>query len=431
MTTTSKSAGGNGAGSGSVAPVNPLTYLRTRPNPSLVGTINAGANGGNAGSIVNWNPSSIPEVPAWAAAIDLSITLPISVTVPADATASISEFGPYAAWLFQLVLAGSPEWPSNTSLVPFYLDNIANTIKTDPASYGPDSGLVSNVPSLFYGGPNAPTFDSQYPGAAIVNATAGPVTTTFTWQYSARIQLQRDPQQMWGCIPLGDPQNRPQVNMQLGALVGSRPEGSLVQDKANAGITAEVGEGGATVNLVFESLSTDILPDGTTLPVPVVGYGLNVTYDSSLAVPNAGAIIYQQQRTAMIYTAIHNIYFNDQAPINPDYIGLWLTQDQQSARYAFDIANGTLQDYYDNLRSRYGRYFPSGHVYFDMSKGSFPDFPKLSPYKSAMSPDAAYAAAAGVRATPNMSTAFRIPSSTDIAAAYVANYAFGLVTVPY
>lgn len=406
-----------------------LRYLRTQPIPTITGTIPATAAGGTAASQVTWNPATVPEIPAWASAIDLSIELPIALTVPAKGSVKVSPWAPYSAIQLQAILSGSPEWPNNTSLVPFWLDHLTSTIKSNEMSYGPDDILVAAIPTWFYGGPQAPSFTGVYPGSTIANTTTTPVVHTFTWKFTCRIRLQVKPKKLWGCIPLGDPQNRPRFPTYLTGLVGPNPENNPFY---GAGATAKL-HAKATINMTLRALSLDILPNTVpALPAMRVGMGRQVSYTNSLPVPNAGSILYQQQRVAQIYTSIFHCLVNAKEPVNPDYIGLWLTQTKQSARWTYDSQTTTLQNYYKALvRERYGKYLPTGVVAFDLDFGTFPDIPRETPYNALMSPDVAYAAQAGVKVTPNMSTAFRIPSGTTMTGAYSATYSFGLIRVPY
>lgn len=426
-----------------------LRYARTQPFPVQIGTLAAGNSGGQATSFLTWNPPDIPEVPGWVSELDLAITLPVAVVIPAGANATISPYAPYSAFTINMLLAGSPEWPNNTSLVPFWLDEIMSTRDFDPFSVGPNlvnSGTGSqkgnplDIPAWFDAGTVTNAFVPNFsggttvvlPGSVIHNGGTAAATTHFIMSFLTRLRFQRKRTKMWGMVPLGDPQNRPQLKLQLNALVGGQPENNLIQDIAAAGITATVDTGGVTCNAVFRSKSLDILPGSVTqLGTPQVALGLNVTYDNSFSIQNAGAILYQFQRTAQIYTKILHCFVNKQAPIDVDYFALWLNQNRQSARWEYDMSAGTLQDYYADVLRKYHRYLPNGVFVVDMEDGDFPDIPRETPYNALMSPDTAYAGAAGVAATPNLTTAFRIPSGTVMSGAYAGIYTFGLVRVPY
>lgn len=418
-----------------------LRFARTQPMPVQIGTLAAGNPGGQATSILTWNPNNIPEVPGWCSEIDLIFEIPVTLTVGVGVTATMSPLAPYSALSAQMILAGSPEWPSNTSLVPFWLDEITNRgTGFDPYKRGPALATPNQLPgdltTQFDTGLLGPTFaggaDTILPGGTVAGGGAG-VTRNIVLRGTVRIQLQRLRSKMWGMIPLGDPQNRPVLRMQLNSLVGDTAENNLfIQDPSGAGVTAVVGAGGITCYAIFRTKSLDVLPGSVTeLPQPVVGMGLNITYDNSWTINNAGAIVYQAQRTAQIYTAIHHLLVNGGVPIRPDYFALWLTQNAQSARWAYDASAGTMQEYYTDMIRRYGRYLPRGHMVADFQNGDFPDIPRETPYNGLMSPDVAYAAAAGVAATPNMSTALRVPAGTVMDGTYVASYSFGLVRVPY
>lgn len=419
-----------------------LKYARTEPVPVMVGSLPAGGAGGTAASFVTWNPGDVPEVPAWATQLDFIVTLPIALTVPALATvagrALLSPYAPFSAFSMQMLLAGSPEWPQNMSLVPWWLDELINGIGFEPFAKGTaDASFGTNVPQWYDQGPTPDNLNANFPGTIITNATGAPVVVNFTWQFTSRVRLQRRRARLWGAIPLGDPQNRPQVRLQLNALVGNQPENNPIQDVpaatfSGAPVTAVVGGGGVAVDLVFRAKSTDILPASIqTLPAAKVGLGLDVTYNNSQTIQNSGAIVYQYQRTAQVYESILHAFVNNEQAIDPDYFALWLNQNRQSARWEYDNQLGTMQDYYEDLRRRYGRYLPKGIMVADLEGGDFPTIPRETPYNGLMSPDSGYAASVGVAATPNMSTAFRIPAGTAMNGCYVAIWTLGLVAVPY
>ena len=122
---------------------------------------------------------------------------------------------------------------------------------------------------------------------------------------------------------------------------------------------------------------------------------------------------------------------NDQLPVQTDYFGLWDDQDEQSARWAYDAARNTLDQYFSKFHRTYRRYPFLGQYLVDMVGGEFPEIPTVSPYMGTMTPDAIYAQIAGLPVTPAMTTAFRYPSDTTMNSAYIRVYSFGLVKVPY
>lgn len=428
-----------------VMPAGWLDHARTQPFPVQIGSIAAGRSGGTAQDIVNWNPTEIPSVPAWASEIDVMIELPVAITVPASGGAvRFSPYAPYSALNLQLLLSGSPMWPNNMSLVPWWLDEIINSASGfDPFMVGPvlSNGDLPTTTAMqaswFDPGPTAlqTTFDAgtnDYgPGETISNATGSPVTVNTKIRWTTRIRLQRRRNQMWGMIPLGDPKNRPVVKMQMNSLVGTQPENCLLLDTGVGTPTAVIDTGGVVINMVFRAKSLDALPEGAAVNPPVVGFGLNVTYDQSALNASAGTIYNEELQTAMLYTSVHQLLINAEYGVDPDYISMWLNQQRQSARYEYDAGAGTLQDYYqDNLR-KYRRYLPIGHMCFDLEGGDFPDVKSVTPYVALMSPDASYASAVGVAASPNMCTAWRVPAGTSMSGSYTATYGFGLVQVPY
>lgn len=419
-----------------------LDYARTSPDVVIEGTIPSGVAGGNTASNVIFNPSSLPSVPAWASAIDVNFSIPVSVSVPAGAIGYVSPYAPYSGVLLGLSLAGSNAWPNEMSLVPWWLDqitsgqSITNFNKIAGATVLNGGALTPTYANTSYGyyGPNPgnDSINGYLPGSEINNsAGTSALVVAGTLTGSITIQLQRKRSVLWGCLPLGDTSSKVGIKAQLAPIVGNQLEGSLVQDPKAAGITG-VTTGVATVNCIFRSLSTDVIPAAYQQDIQSakVDFALNVDY-SSIPVAGAGSIDYVAHRTAMLYTQIHQITSSSGLPVNPDYIGLWLTEQIKSARYSYDASAGNLQNYYDNVLNVYQRFLPSGHVIYDLDRGDYPAIPKLTPYLGVMSPDSAYAAAAKIQPTPAMSTAYRIPAGTTIENAYISNYAFGLVKVPF
>ena len=406
-------------------------FLTVAPSKyiSILGSVAAGNGGGNT-AVVTWN-SPIPVMPAFCTAVDYTITLPVSVTLPATTgTATLSPFAPYSGVGNQITLGGAPPW-AMTEFTPWYLDGITRGINQDPAypGLGNEVGWFSTTldegPSAIQIGGSG----SLNPGQTVTNTTASPVTTDYTFTFKLRQQLQRKRHLLSGAIPFGDPQNRPDNITQIFPLLGSLPEQNLfVAGDSGATVTLTSA---ATVNATYELSYIDLLPPAvTTTPQPRVGYGLQLTQFSTSGL-NAGTIYPITHRTAMLYTGIHHILVNNQLPIRSDYFGLWDNQDQQSARWAFDEQNNTFIEWFTNVKRIYRRYFPTGHYFVDMDGGEFPEIPSVTPLVKLMSPDQIYANDFGIPVTPAMSTAIRIPSGTSVSSPYVRSYSFGLVKVPY
>lgn len=398
-----------------------LKYARKRPI-AVAGTIATGQSGGVTASNAVLQ-SDIPTIPAWAVAMVIEVTLPIRLTVPAGATARISPFFPYSSMSMQLQLAGSPPW-DQISLVPWYLDDITSRRGFDPSMTGVGPANQNDAGPFVYS-------DGGFtPGGTIVNGGGSPANTDGTVTFRTRVRLQRKPNLLFGAIPLGDPENRPSLKLQLGALVGPNPENNAFQDTAAAGITSQL-TGPGTVNVLFECKSLDVLPPGLQeIPTPIVGLGLAVNY-STKDKTSAGTFLKMPKDAAMLYEKVFHCLINNQQGQRADYFGKWLTGEQQSARYEYDANAGTFNDYYAEVVRAYGRYLPRGVYVDDMVSGFNPDNPGLDPYEAHMTPDTGYAAEFGLPATPAWTDTLRIPAGTAIAGAYAAMYEFGLVNVPY
>lgn len=399
-----------------------LRYARTREIP-LTGTLPNGAAGGTPASNVSFS-SQIPTVPAWATAMVIECTLPISLTVPANKTANVSPYFPYSAAMMQLKLAGSPPW-DQLSLVPWWLDELTSTRFFDPTNKGPSSEAAQQD-----AGPFVYSNGGFVPGGTIAGGTAGS-TTTGTVTFRTVVRLQRKPNLLFGAVPLGDPENRPQVIMQLNALVGPNPEANAFQDVAGgSGITAQLSAAG-TVNVIFVAKSLDILPPGLqNIPTPTVGMGLAVNYGTQTQA-TAGQFIKTPHNAAMLYEKIFSLLINNAQGQRADYIGNWLTGEQQSARDEYDATQGTLNAYYERLQRRYHRFFPTGAYILDLISGDDPDNPARTPYEGQQTPDTGYAQEFGIPATPAWTTALRVAAGTGMTNCYEAFYEFGWVNVPY
>lgn len=413
-----------------------LKYARIYPGIVQIGTVPTAQSGGPVSSVV-WN-KDVPEAPAWAQAIVLQVNLPITLTLPAGATATISPWFPFPAFAHNLVLGGAPPFAAPMSGVPFWLDE-----QTSRRSYDVTDNDPTDIPAAWrdtgtgVGGTN-PNYTISLagltPGGTVNNAGTVATNTNFTLVFRYRIRLgrsfanRRQPN-AYGMVPLGDPMNRPRLDMYLNALVGPHPEDNLFQDVAGAGITCQTN-GAATVTACWEARSLDILPSGVTVPSPLVVMGLAINSNSQ-AVQNAGQIQQVQHRAAMVYEKTFHLLVNGQKPVDPDYFGLWITGEEQSARWEYDANQANFWKIYDDYHRRYHRYLPNGVMVADYVGGADPERPGGDPYDGLMSPDVTYAALAGIAATPAMYTALRVPNGVAMSGAYVRTYSFGLVTVPY
>lgn len=401
-----------------------LKYARVREYP-LTGTIADQSTGGTPASNVAFQ-DQIPTVPAYAEKITFEITLPIRLTIPATSAVKVSRFFPYSAMLMGVTLAGSPPW-DQISLVPWYLDDITSSRNFDEAATGVVPGAESAQADA---GPFTYSDGGFVPGSTITNATGAPVDTDGTVTFRVVCRLRRNPRLMFGAIPLGDPENRPKITMQLAALVGPTPENNAFQDDTAAGVTAKLN-GAATVTAIIDGLSLDVLPpDVEAIPEPVVGMGLAVTY-STQAAQNAGQFIKVTHNAAMLYEKIFHLLFNAQVSLRSDYFGNWLTGEQQSARWEYDAAVGTFNQLYRKVLRVYRRYLPLGVYLVDMVSGFDPDDPARDLYEAQQTPDTGYAQEFDLPATPAWTTALRPPAGTNMSSCYAAVYEFGTVNVPY
>ncbi len=377
---------------------------------------------------------NIPIIPAFCTAIDYTVNkLKTKLTVTkTNGSATLSPFAPYSAFLQQMTLGGAPPWPL-TEMVPWYLDDILHHTNFD-RQY---PGLGNN--SQYFGttvdeGPTknniGTTTTNLKPGTKVTNTAATNATHTYTFIFTMHQQLQRKRHLLWGSIPFGDPENRPNNQLQLAPLTGKNPEQVLFTNIVGA-TTKAVTATKVTVKATYELAYIDLLPPSVTqVPQPLVNYGLQLT-PFSITNLAAGTIQPITHRTAQLYTSIHHALINNQAPIRADYFGLWDDQDQQSARWAYDKSNNTFQAWFTKMQRVYRRYMPKGHYFVDMEGGIFPEIPSVTPYDALMSPDASYANAFGVPITPAMTTSLRIPAATVTTTPYVRVWAFGLVRVPY
>lgn len=418
-----------------------LKYARTYPGVIQIGSLAGGANvNGGATNSINWN-KDVPVAPSWAEAVVLQITVPLSVTLPANSTATLSPFFPWCLFAHNLVLGGAPPFASPISGTPFWLDEITSRSE----AYDPSDNDPTDIPAVWRnnagntGGPGnsfAYNLGGLTPGGTIVNAGTAAVTNTYTLTFRYRINLgrswhNRQAPNLFGFIPLGDPMNRPRLDMYLNPIVGTHPEDNAIQDLAAKGITATITNGqNVSVNACWESKSLDILPSGISVPSPLVGMGLAIN-TSPQAVQNAGQIAQVQHRAAMIYEKTFHILINNQQPVDADYFGLWVTGEEQSARWEYDANQANLWKYYDDVHRRYGRYLPNGVFVADYVGGEDPRTPGNTEYDGLMSPDVTYAQMAGIAATPAMYTALRVPNGVAMNGAYIRTYSYGLVSVPY
>lgn len=424
-----------------------LTYAATR-DIAVVGTIPAGATGGTGFSAVTWQ-QDIPEAPVWCAAIDYEVTLPVTVTNASTTSLNfqISQFAPYSAFSNQFTIAGAPPWPM-TELTPWYLDNLTRNDDFDEAFMDNANLFVAsaadNVGFEVLGnrdqgslGQSVYQSSTLYPGATIsVGSAGGTSTSSMTFKFTLRQPLQRFRKALWGTVPFGDPKNRPRNQFQLNTLVGLNPLANLILT-SNASLSAAV-TAAHTVNVIahYRCLGIDILPPGVGTPTPTVGYGLALNPQNQ-TIQTAAQIQNIEHIDSAAYLAMHHVLLNGPsagaplAPIRASYFALWLTQEQRSARYAYDVSDSSFNDYFAQYARVHKEFPPLGVYSADLVSGDIPLLPSATPFEGIMSPDSTYAASFGVAVTPNLHTAIAIPTGTTIAGAQVECYNFEYVRVTY
>ena len=418
-----------------------LQYAREDYSSIQNGTI---ASGASANTQATWD-NPVQDYAAWATAIDLMISLPVTITVPAGEGYTVSPYAPFSALSVNVLIGGSESIPP-ISLVPFWLDEITSRRHWEQYSYGPTAGNGPvAVPAVWEddGSSNSEVLAPSLgglgaPGTTYKNTGTASVTQDYTIVFYSRMILGRNlyfrkMENLAGCVPLGDPASRPLLNVKFSPdPVGVQPENSLLTN-AGSGVTCTVGTSAAVVRAQWNSLTLDQLPPSLQggIPTPQVLMALEVDTNSGFSIPNAGQFAKLQIRSAMIYHKRFHVVVNDQAPTDPDYNGLWYSDSQANARYAFDAQSNTLQSYYRKVQRDYGRYLPQGVVVADLIGGKFPEGPRETPYRGLVTPSVTLAALANLKAYPAAQTVVRIPSGTTINCAYCTTYDFGLVPVSY
>ena len=412
-----------------------LTYARRQFHISQVGSIPSGSSGGTSASQVTFTPSTIEQDAVYADSIDLFTILPITLTIPAGGSCVVSPYAPYSALQTKFVVGGASRFDYLSAAV-HYLDELTSYSWYDPAmsypnSYGAISGGWDNGSSQAAPGwyPNNDGSGAFQPGATISNTGTSSINVTGTIQFRAKVRLRRRRPNLWGCVPLGDPQNVPQLFVQLGALVGTDPVNNLFT-KATANVTASLSSAGSVLG-VFPNLGIDVLPAGVPVPEPLMQMAYAVNYNGSTPITTAGTIIPVSFKTDMLYDKIFLLLQNNQLAQAADYFALWLTNKQGSARWAYDATNNSYQNLFTNYHEVYKRYFPVGCLINDMYSGRDPEFPGTTPTKAALSPNSDYAAIEGVPPAPLMTMAFRIPSGTTLTSPKLGVFELGVQMAAY
>jgi hypothetical protein len=437
-----------------------LRYARTQPYPVLVGSLPSGASGGSAQSIVEWTESQVPQDAGWMRAVTFTVSLPVALTLAAGESVTLSGYAPTCGLNFWPSLAGSPEFPNTAPLLvwaceeqrrgwlrgPLGYPTMAYPVASEPPSntYTPSSEIISLTGafgSFIDTGPyptviwNTTSNEPVAPGQTIGNSGTAAETIDLLVQFSQRVTFQIRRDKTWGMLPIGDPSRRVQLNLQLNSLIGSNSVQNLFVNSTSSSNSASLSAAG-TVYAILETANIDLLPSKNGQPLVVVGaptvqYGLNLVTDNLVSIASSGSIKTIAHRSAMAYMSIHHFLLNNGLPQRGDYFGLWITQNAQTARWAYDSTVGNFQQYFTSYNRIYGSYPLTGHYLVDLESGEFPPLPSATPYQAEMSPDGLYADALGVEATPNMHTAIRVPSEVSLSNGQVAIYSTGLISVPY
>lgn len=408
------------------APSSNATFLRYAPTRPIVvpGTI---ATGVSTATLVSWNQAP-PETPVWIESVDFEVSWTIAVSCPASDTFTVSPFAPWSAFNQHFTVAGALPW-SDLEMTAFYFDWLRRNKETTP--YSAATNAANFYPSTTDRGPYGSNFEGAAiaPGTVVTNSGSTTATYTLTWTFTLHLQLQQVWDQMWGMLPLGDPKNRINQYLTLNTLVGTAPEANLIVS-ATAGVTAATATNPLQVYAIYNVRDIDILPKGVGTPTPLVQRGLSINA-SSTSITAAGQIYMLQHTDAMIYTAIDHVLVNNQTPIRFDYFSLLTSEETKDLRWAFDSQDNSLGEYFAQFYRRHGFYPPKGWFQFDGARGEFPPLPSVTPYDGLMTPNEDYANEIGVQVTPLFQTATRIATGTSLTNAYVKDYEWGLLDVPY
>lgn len=436
-----------------------LRYARDNYTSVQNGTGPTSSTGGQAARFT-WDVTT-PANPFWAWAIALQIKLAVTITIPASGSVTFSPLAPYSAIGVQMTIGGG-QAIQPMSLVPFWLDYLTSRREGSFSGEGPSEDL--NVPALSPGSAANKTYlpewefngvDSSLPSAGVIsdltmydgssyyvpgqtvtNSGTSTQTINLTISFKAWMQLgrklyARQLEDLTGCVPLGDPSNRPILNLNVSQLLGTNPENNLIVSATSGATCTTSSSTVPTCQLIWVSKELDQLPDNVQVGTPKVLSALEVNTNAGFAIPNAGQFANLQFDTAMVYTKRFHVLVNNQLPISADYFGIWYSENQANARVAWDATLNTMQEYYRSLLRRYGRYLPKGVYVADMVGGEFPEIPRETPYRGEIVTSTTLSALTGLKPYPNAQTTIRIPSGVSISGAYCTTYSFGTVPVSY
>jgi len=438
-----------------------LVYAKDNYTSVQNGVAPTNSPGGESSARFTWDVDT-PRNPFWAWAVGWQFKIVVDLTLPAGGSATISPFAPYSGVGVQLTIGGG-QAIQPVSLVPFWLDYLTWGREFDFAKTGPDEaindgssrqtagstfnkigvadwefdGTSSSVPSILDVLDITDSSGNHYvPGQVISNGGTVSETLVITFTFRAWMQLARKLygrtlEDLTGCIPMGDPANRPILNTNINSLINTFPERCMFTN-ASAGVTAVTDTNTApTAQQVWVCKEQDQLPDGVQVGSPKVLSALEVNTNSGAAIPNAGQFLNLEFDTAMVYNKRFHILVNNQAPISADYFGLWYSENKSNDRWHFTADENNMQEYFRRTQRVYGRNLPIGVYVADMVGGEFPEFPRETPYRGEIVTSTTLAALTGLKPYPNAQTTIRIPSGTTMSNAYCTTYSFGTVPVSY
>jgi hypothetical protein len=420
------------------------------------------SNQGSQSARANWDVTT-PANPFWAWAIAMQFNLTLALSIPASGSVTISPLFPYSAIGVQLTIGGG-QAIQPMSLVPFWLDEMTSKREWDSVMLGPNNAINQYSSLSTPGAPQAmnqlanwnwdgsdlvesagimPALEivdgsnnKYYPGQTITNAGTVVENLILTVKFRAWMQLGRklygrQLEDLTGCVPLGDPANRPTLYVNVNPLVGNQPE-AVGFISATGGVTcATSGVTPSTCNLIWVSKALDQLPDGVSVGTPKVLSAIEWNTNAGLAIPNAGQFVNLIFDTAMVYNKRFHVLVNNQLPISADYFAVWYSENQANARWIHDATLNNMQEYFRKQLRAYGRYLPKGIYNADLVGGEFPEFPRETPYRGEIVTSTTLAQLTGLKPYPNAQTTIRIPSGTVMNGAYCVTFSLGTVPVAY
>jgi hypothetical protein len=445
-----------------------LRYAKDDYTSVQNGTAPFSSAGGQSAARFNWDVDT-PRNPFWAYAIGFQFNLTINLSIPAGGSVVLSPFAPYSGIGVQLTIGGG-QAIQPMSLVPFWLDELTSRRDNDWTQYAPSQVMNADSAASVPGVPQSMTFNPDWawdgsdmvggtngviqplsitdasgakytPGQAIPNSGGTVLALVLTIKFQAWMQLGRklygrNLEDLTGCIPMGDPANRPTLNVNIANLVGTFPEQNMfVQAGSGASLASAMTSPNpanpCTCQTIWICKQLDQLPDNVSVGTPKVLSALEVNTNGGFAIQNAGQFVNMIFDTAMVYNKRFHVLVNNQLPMTADYFGIWYSENQSNARHFWNGQDNNMQEYFRRIRRVYGRYLPKGVYVADLVGGEFPEFPRETPYRGEIVTSTTLAGLTGLKPYPNAQTTIRIPAGSPMTAAYVNTYSFGTVPVSY